>query len=211
MNYYGIDYGDKKCGIAKANEILKIASPHTTIDKKDLKNFLKSQLKTNDIVVFGLPKSMSSNFSKQSFKTINQAIEISKDLDNDFYLVDERLTTQSLYNEMKGKVNSKKIKKTKDQNSATLILSVFLKNENIGYLINEKEIYTIDKDKVEGKNVLVQDVAIKKPKENFNYEIKDPWLFWYYFSRNIFTEYSVIEKSNFDIIINFKNIENYEK
>jgi len=211
LNYYGIDYGDKKCGISKANEILKIASPFTTVDKKQLKKYLHDLLKPKDIVVFGLPKSMSSNFSKQSFKTINQAIELSKDLDNDFYLVDERLTTQSLYNEMKGKVNSKKIKKTKDQNSAALILSVFLKNENIGYLIEEKEIYTIDKDQLEDKSVLIENLAIKKPKDTFKYEIKDPWLFWYYFNRNIFTEYSVTEKSDFDIIINLENIDKYRK
>lgn len=211
MNYYGIDYGDKKCGIAKANEILKISSPYTTVEKKQLKSFLKNELKPKDIVVFGLPKSMSSNFSKQSFKTINQAIELSNELNNDFYLVDERLTTKSLYNEMKGKVNSKKIKKTKDQNSATLILSVFLKNENIGYSLEEKEIFTIDKEKIKDKSVLIQDIAIKKPKDNFKYEIKDPWLFWYYFNRNIFTEYSISNNDDFDIIINLDNIENYKK
>jgi putative Holliday junction resolvase len=211
MNYYGIDYGDKNCGISKANEIIKIASPYKTLDKKELNNFLKSELNDDDLIVFGLPKSMSFNFSKQSFKTINKALEIMNIFKNQLFLVDERLTTQSLYNEMKGKVNSKKIKKTKDQNSATLILSIFLNNTNIGYTLKEKEIYTVDKNMLKNNKVLIQDIAIKKPKDDFKYEIKDPWLFWYYFNRNIISEYNVENKNEFDYIINTKNINDFIK
>jgi putative Holliday junction resolvase len=211
MNYYGIDYGDKNCGISKANEIIKIASPHKTVDKKELNNFLKNELNNDDVIVFGLPKSMSFNFSKQSFKTINKAVEIKNSFKNPLFLVDERLTTQSLYNEMKGKINSKKIKKTKDQNSATLILSVFLNNPNIGYILEEKEIYTVDKNLLKDNKVLVQDIAIKKPKDDFTYEIKDPWLFWYYFNRNITSEYNVENKNAFDYIINAENINDFIK
>lgn len=211
MNYYGIDYGDKNCGISKANEILKIASPYKTIDKKKLTSFLIEELQKNDVIVFGLPKSMSSNFSKQSFKTINKVIELSEKIENKIYMVDERLTTKSLYNEVKGKVNSKKIKKTKDQNSATLILSVFLNNQNIGYELKEKEIYKLDTQLIKNKNILIQEIAIKKPNQDFSYEIKDPWLFWYYFNRNIISKYEINDKENFNVIINAQNIEKYIK
>lgn len=211
MNYYGIDFGDKNCGIAKANEIINIASPYKTVDKKDLILFFEEELKKDDIIIFGLPKSMSFNYSKQSFKTIDKSIEIKKKFSNKLFLVDERLTTKSLYNEMKGKVNSKKIKKTKDQNSAVLILSVYLNNPNIGYELKEKEIYTVDKSKLTNVKVLVQNIAIKNPKEDISYEIKDPWLFWYYFNRNIISEYNVKNKDIYDVIISSENIKNFIK
>jgi len=211
MNYFGIDYGDKKCGIAKANEIIKIASPYTTVDRKDLISFFDKELNKDDVIIFGLPKSMSFNYSKQSFKTIDKAIEIKKKFSNNLFLVDERLTTQSLYNEMKGKVNSKKIKKTKDQNSAVLILSIYLNNPNIGYKLSKKEIYTVDKSKFSNKNVLVENIALKNPKNDFSYEIKDPWLFWYYFNRNIISEYSYKNKDTFDVILNSENINDFIK
>jgi putative Holliday junction resolvase len=112
---------------------------------------------------------------------------------------------------MKGKVNFKKIKKTKDQNSATLILSVYLNNPNIGYKLHEKEIYTVDKSKLSDMNVLVEDIALKKPKNDFKYEIKEPWLFWYYFNRNIISEYNYENKEVFDVILNSENINDFIK
>jgi putative Holliday junction resolvase len=112
---------------------------------------------------------------------------------------------------MKGKVNSKKIKKTKDQNSAVLILSIYLNNPNIGYKLSKKEIYTVDKSKFSNKNVLVENIALKNPKNDFSYEIKDPWLFWYYFNRNIISEYSYKNKDTFDVILNSENINDFIK
>jgi putative Holliday junction resolvase len=92
-----------------------------------------------------------------------------------------------------------------------LILSIFLNNTNIGYTLKEKEIYTVDKNMLKNNKVLIQDIAIKKPKDDFKYEIKDPWLFWYYFNRNIISEYNVENKNEFDYIINTKNINDFIK
>ncbi|BBE29946.1 putative pre-16S rRNA nuclease [Tepiditoga spiralis] len=215
MKILGIDHGQKKCGIA--NAVFNIASPYKTVLNNELITFFKKEGVNKDtIIVYGLPLSMSGRFSNQTYNVIKSAIEVKTTYGCKIIFIDERLTSKTLFTELKGVVKSKKIKKTKDQNSSSLILSVYLANKNAGIELKEKKVYNIV-HQIKSKKTLVYETAIKNIKdiENFYIFTKDPWIFWYYFSQGIksiniekdLEEYDVLicsEEKNIDLKYNEK-------
>ena len=61
-----IDYGSKRCGIAVTDEMQIIASGLTTVDTKNIINFLKTYCKNEsvDLFLIGLPKQMNNELSE---------------------------------------------------------------------------------------------------------------------------------------------------
>ncbi|WP_158245286.1 RuvX/YqgF family protein [Petrotoga sp. 9PWA.NaAc.5.4] len=205
MKIYAVDYGEQHCGIAVSDDNIKIAVPKDTVKTVDLQSyFQKLELKKNSIVVFGLPISLSGRYSKQTCLTIDAAIKLKKTVECKIFFVDERLTTSSLYNEFKGKVSSKKIKLSKDQNSSVLILSIFLSNTKNAIELEEKRIFELPEDFSNYKDILIYDTALNLSleKENISIFARDPWIFWFYCTKNIKSTSLISDLKNYyDLVI----------
>lgn len=159
MKVYGIDYGTVSTGIARGESILKIATGIGQIKTPEIFNFfLKEGLSENNVVALGLPISMSSRFSEQTFKTVDFALKLKEKFGAKIYLIDERLTTSMVYSTMKNARSTKGYKNSKDENSSVLILSSFFSNEK-GYseLIPGK---VFDIGIVEKDNLMVYNTAV---------------------------------------------------
>ncbi|ABX31078.1 Holliday junction resolvase YqgF [Petrotoga mobilis SJ95] len=211
LKVYGIDYGTSNCGIAILKQDVNIPLPKETIKSEKLLEFLVSlDLSHDDLIVFGLPISMSGRYSKQSFLSIDEAIKIKEKIGCKIYFVDERLTTSSLYSEVRGQVSYKKVKRTKDQNSSVLILSNFIQSPENAIALVEKEVYNLKKDFSCYKDILIWDVPINNELENFSIFAKDPWVFWYYYKKGFESTTLMSDlKDYYDLIIT--NKENREK
>ncbi len=104
----GIDPGKKRIGIAISDENKKVATPYTTIIKKDYSSFLaeiKKIVHENTIkgIVIGNPINMDGSPSPSSQSAKDLAISLSKDITKNITLWDERLSSQGapLPNELK--------------------------------------------------------------------------------------------------------------
>ena len=124
----GIDPGKRRIGIAISDENKKVATPYTTIIKKDYSSFLvqiKKIVQDNTIkgIVIGNPINMdgSSGSSAQSAKDLG--INLSKDVTQNITMWDERLSSEGAFNLSSHlDINvSKKVQKL-DENAAQFIL-----------------------------------------------------------------------------------------
>ena len=124
----GIDPGKKRIGIAISDENKKVATPYTTIVKKDYASFLaqiKKIVQENAIkgIVIGNPINMdgSSGSSAQSAKDLG--INLSKDVTQNITMWDERLSSEGAFSLSSNlDINvSKKVQKL-DENAAQFIL-----------------------------------------------------------------------------------------
>ena len=124
----GIDPGKRRIGIAISDENKKVATPYTTIVKKDYSSFLaqiKKIVQENAIkgIVIGNPINMdgSSGSSAQSAKDLG--INLSKDVTQNITMWDERLSSEGAFN-LSSNLDiyvSKKVQKL-DENAAQFIL-----------------------------------------------------------------------------------------
>ncbi|MBP7236821.1 MAG: Holliday junction resolvase RuvX [Petrotogaceae bacterium] len=214
MKVYGIDYGTVSTGIARGESILKIATGIGQLKTPEIFSFfLKEGLSESNIVAVGLPVSMSSRFSEQTFKTVDFALKLREKFGARIYLIDERLTTSMVYSSMKNTRSTKGYKDSKDQNSSVLILSSFFSNEK-GYseLISGKvfDIGAIEKDNLMVYNTAVSVSSLKgKTVDIFT---TDPWIFWYYFKNGFkSTTLEADLKTSYDIIYTFWAEKDYLK
>ena len=129
-----IDYGAKRTGIAETDSLQIIASGLTTVETKDLQEFMKAYLEKEDVevLVVGQAKRMSGelseienkivpfiNFIKKRFPSLTIARE------------DEGFTSQIAFQTMIDGGLSKKKRRDKalvDKISATLILQRYMEN-----------------------------------------------------------------------------------
>ena len=124
----GIDPGKRRIGIAISDENKKVATPYTTIVKKDYSSFLaqiKKIVQENAIkgIVIGNPINMdgSSGSSAQSAKDLG--INLSKDVTQNITMWDERLSSEGAFNLSSNlDINVSKNVKKLDENAAQFIL-----------------------------------------------------------------------------------------
>ena len=124
----GIDPGKKRIGIAISDENKIVATPYTTLIKKDYSSFLinlKQIIHENDIkgIVIGNPINMDGSISQSSQSAKDLAINLSKDITENITMWDERLSSQAAF-KLSAVLNvntSKKVKKL-DENAAQFIL-----------------------------------------------------------------------------------------
>lgn len=132
----GFDFGDKRIGVATTDAESILVSPHATIVNDE-----QLKLKLIDIfsqlspvyVVVGHPIHLSGQESKKT-ASVMEFIDILKQVYQGLiYLVDERLSTDSAYSQMRdvGK-DQKKTKSIIDQIAAVNILERALQNEKSG-------------------------------------------------------------------------------
>lgn len=129
-----IDYGKKRTGIAITDELQIIASGLTTVDTKDLLQFLKDYIKEEkvDLFLVGEPKQMNNLASESEALIVPFLKKLQKSIpDIPIERVDERFTSKMAFQTMVDSGLSKKKRQNKalvDEISATLILQSYLYN-----------------------------------------------------------------------------------
>ena len=124
----GIDPGGKRIGVAISDENKIVATPYSTIIKKDYSSFLieiKKIISENNIkgIVIGNPINMDGSPSPSSQSAKDLGINLSKDITENIIMWDERLSSQGAFNLSSNlDINvSKKVQKL-DENAAQFIL-----------------------------------------------------------------------------------------
>jgi len=125
-NYLGLDWGEKRIGMAIANSENAIATPFKTV--QNISSVIDI-IKKEDIekIVIGLPKKMSSarieNFNFEKFVKILK--EKTRDMNLLFFFIDERLSSVQA-----DSLKNIKIKQDRDCVSAMIILQSYLDKKN---------------------------------------------------------------------------------
>lgn len=127
----GIDYGDKICGLARADNVLKIAMPWQEILTENMIDFLLQHKSDIDLLVFGMSLDLQGNRNKVQ-ECIEQMTLALKEKGFKVDYQDERFTTQgarALQRMIKRKTKTRKQEKNKKRNdagAATIILQSYL-------------------------------------------------------------------------------------
>ena len=137
----GIDYGERKIGVAISDPLKIISYPYTTIDRKKTPDYMSEIKKIIDEkqigeIVIGYPIALSGKKSQQTEITEKFINKLILDLDVIIHKCDERLTSHEASRYLKEQnIKTGHNKEKIDQISASLILRQFLssydKNEII--------------------------------------------------------------------------------
>jgi putative Holliday junction resolvase len=117
MKYIGIDWGEKRIGLALGDSEIKIASPFKVVNKVD--EIIKI-IKDEEIgaIIIGEPKPMSNAEYKMSKKYADFLKELKEKIKIKIYVIDERLTSKAA----DALVGDKKTKSPRDAIAAMIIL-----------------------------------------------------------------------------------------
>ncbi|MDY2588079.1 Holliday junction resolvase RuvX [Winogradskyella aquimaris] len=127
-----IDYGTKRTGLAVTDPMQIIASGLTTVDTKELIQYLKTYVTTEEVEKFvvGEPKQMDNTASESEVHIQKFLEKLSKEFTNiPIVRVDERFTSKMAFQTMIDSGLKKKQRQNKalvDEISATLILQSYL-------------------------------------------------------------------------------------
>ena len=127
-----IDYGTKRTGIAITDELQIIASGLTTVETKNLMEFLKGYISTEKVELFviGEPKQMNNEVSESEASIKLFIAQLTKAIPNiPIIRIDERFTSKMAFQTMIDSGLNKAQRKNKaliNEISATLILQSFL-------------------------------------------------------------------------------------
>jgi putative Holliday junction resolvase len=126
-NFLGIDWGEKRIGLATASTELTLALPFKTVSTfSELKEVIVEE--EIDIIVLGDPIKMSGSESNNS-KYLNFLDKLKKETDCEIKIFDERLS--SLAADALG--GSKKQTAGRDEIAAAIILQDFLEKNSQEY------------------------------------------------------------------------------
>ncbi len=145
-----VDYGQKRCGVAWGESN---PSSSTVVPKEELAEFLR-ELKP-DVLVFGLPLSMSGRYSCQTFTVIEFAEKVRFSLGKiPVFLVDERLSTKMAHSILKETKSNVSV----DAVSASLILENYLRNPEAAFMMYD-ELPKLTIPKISAESVLIHEVC----------------------------------------------------
>ena len=121
INYLGVDYGEKRIGLALGDDEMKIATPFKVVGNiDDLSQIIKDE--EIDIVVVGVPHQIT-NYKLPIAKEFEKFINALKDeIGIPVKRVDERLSSKAA----DALVGDKKTKAPRDTIAAMLILQSYL-------------------------------------------------------------------------------------
>ncbi|MCF6157460.1 MAG: Holliday junction resolvase RuvX [wastewater metagenome] len=132
MRILGIDYGEKRIGIAISDPLGITAQGLPTIEcthrEEDLKK-IANIVREKDVkeIVVGLPKHMNNTLSDKAFTVLAFIDSLKKHVHIPIKTVDERLSTVRANKAMlEGDLSRKKRKKRIDMITAQLILQTYL-------------------------------------------------------------------------------------
>lgn len=132
MKTMGLDFGEKRIGIALSDILGFLASPHSTLVRTELDKdieYLKKIIYENKVetVVFGLPLEMSGNKGKTSMLVEDFAEKLKESTNVKIVFVDERLSSVEAEEQLKLTIKDwRKRKELLDQVSASIILQCYL-------------------------------------------------------------------------------------
>jgi len=132
MKILALDIGTKRIGVAKANTIISIATPLTTIHRSDIKKDLKiieDLINDNQInkLLLGLPLTLTGKeeHSAKYVRELGSLIETTLKIEVLYW--DERLSSVSAEKILtEGRVSRKKRKENVDRIAATIFLQNYL-------------------------------------------------------------------------------------
>jgi putative Holliday junction resolvase len=134
LRVLGIDYGDRKIGLAISDRLRLTAQPlasyrrKTEREDKEYFKTLVAEYGINEIIV-GLPLRMDGSSGTRAEKTRGFACWLEKILDLPILFWDERLTTKQANKILsQQKIAPKAKKEIEDQISAVIILSTYLES-----------------------------------------------------------------------------------
>jgi len=134
MRILGIDYGDKRIGVAVSDPLGLIAQGVAVIGKgetfehdiRELKKIIK-QFDGIDGIVVGLPKTMAGNIGPQADKVISFVEALKNEFKLNIITWDERLTTAQAERVLiEAGLSREKRKKVIDKSAAANILQCYL-------------------------------------------------------------------------------------
>jgi putative Holliday junction resolvase len=131
MRMLGIDYGNKRIGLAVSDRNEKLASCFLTLENKSLEssiNKIRKIIAENNIekVIIGIPVGFKGE-SRQAKKTREFAIELKKETNLPIIEINEIFTSKmAKKNLLNAGINSKEFKKNIDQEAARIILQDYL-------------------------------------------------------------------------------------
>jgi len=129
------DFGKVRTGIAVTDELQIIASGLTTVNTKELFNFIDTYLKNENVELFivGEPKQMNNKVSESEILIIPFLKKLGNKYPNiPIKRVDERFTSKMAFQTMIDSGLNKKQRRNKglvDEISATIILQTYM-NQN---------------------------------------------------------------------------------
>ena len=128
----GIDWGEKRIGLALSDPLGIIATGLSTVEEKpdfDLIGYLKQLISEQEIakIVLGFPKNMDGSVGPKGEEVLAFKESLEKALEIPVILWDERLTTVSAQRSLReAEVKMKNGKKFLDKIAAVLILQNYL-------------------------------------------------------------------------------------
>ena len=126
MNYLGIDYGEKRIGLAKGDDRLKIATPlKTVLNEAGILDELAYIVKTEVIgkIIIGVPVSFDGKKNDFAQKIMEFAEDVEARTDTPVETVNEIFSSKMAANQPRaGQSRAGKI----DESSAALILQTYL-------------------------------------------------------------------------------------
>lgn len=135
MRILGLDFGDKRIGLAVSDRLLISAQGLDTYQVKNVREDLRffrelvSEYEIEEIVI-GLPLRMDGSEGTRAEKTKQFARWLEKNLKLPVFFWDERLTTQQASRILRQQKTKRRSKKNlEDQISAVIILSSYLEHK----------------------------------------------------------------------------------
>lgn len=131
-----LDYGKRRTGIATTDDLQIIATGLTTVDTKQLFNFLMRHLADNaiDEIILGFPKRLNNDPTHNTLPVIQLKEKLEKVFPKyKVHLIDERFTSKIAKQTMLAGGLKKKQRQNKalvDEISATLILQSYMESRN---------------------------------------------------------------------------------
>lgn len=138
MRWLGLDYGDRRIGVALSDEMGWTAQGLTVIERKTPETDLRhigDLVRDHNVsgIVLGLPKNMNGTIGPRGDICIAFAETLRETLKLPVHLWDERLTTVSAERTLlEADVSRKKRKQVIDKMAALLILQGFLDSKTKG-------------------------------------------------------------------------------
>jgi putative Holliday junction resolvase len=134
MRILGIDYGEKRIGMAVSDPLGITAQGLPTIERTNIQDDLQKILnvvREKDVkeIVVGLPKNMNNSLGEKAQAVLNFVALLKKDINIPINVIDERLSTVRANRAMlEGDLSRKKRKDRVDMIAAQLILQDYLAN-----------------------------------------------------------------------------------
>ncbi len=132
MRILGIDYGEKRVGLAISSPVGHIAQGLPTIVRMDGTDYLEELavlIKEKGVgeIVIGLPKNMNDTIGEKAEEVLGLVETLKSKFNLPVHTVDERLTTVRAHRAMtEAKMSKKGKKKRVDMIAAQLILQCYL-------------------------------------------------------------------------------------